>query len=354
MGSIAHSPVSIAIIGAGTIGRKHLGLVVKSTEAALTAIVDPTPAGKELAKEHGCNYFSDLTGLLISSPLPEGAIVCTPNETHVSISEKLAQVGIHLLIEKPMSTAVGDGFRLLEYCRACGVQVCVGHHRRFHSSIVAAKQALDAGAIGDVMGVSGLWSSLKTESYFQGPGEWRAGAEGGVVLINLIHELDLLQYFLGPIVRVFAERAPSTRDHVAEEGVAVTLRFGNGAVGTFLALDNSPSPFSMERGTGEFHVFPFTGKDCYRFFGREGTLSVPDDVIWTPKTPEKGWYSELAERRLQYETTDVFEEQLDNFIGVVRGFAEPSCSGEAGLAAVAACAAVRKSLATGLPVMVEA
>ena len=352
MGSISHMPISIVVIGAGTIGRKHINLVSKSTDAVLAAIVDPTAAGKELAKECGCTYFIDVNDLLSSNSKAEAAIVCTPNETHVSISKQLAEAGIHLLVEKPMSTSVAEGLQLIDVCRAQRVRLCVGHHRRFHPSIITAKQALESGAIGRALGVSGLWASLKTESYFQGFGQWRAGDEGGLVLINLIHELDLLQFLLGPIVRVYAERAASTRGHVAEEGVAVTLRFDTGVVGTFLALDNSPSPFSMERGTGEFSVFPFTGKDCYRIFGQEGAMSVPDGLLWTPESLEKGWYSDIRERRVLSDTAEVFEKQLENFVGVVRGYEQPSCTGEAGLAAVAACAAVRESLKTGLPVEV--
>ena len=353
MGSIAHPPIYIAVIGAGVIGRKHISIVHRSEDAVLTGIVDPTPGGRELASIHCCEYFSSVEDLLNSTLKPDAAIICTPNETHFSISQQLAEAGIHLFIEKPMSASAAEGQRLLRICSSQGVRVCVGHHRRFHSSINAAKAALDSGAIGDILGVSGLWASLKTDDYFQGHGEWRAGENGGVVLINLVHEFDLLQYLTGRIVRVFAEQAPSTRGNVAEEGVAVTLRFENGALGTFLALDNSPSPFSIERGTGENPLFPFTGKDCYRFFGRTGALSAPDGTIWTPRSLAKGWYSELIEQKVQWEEADVFVKQLANFIGVVRGHEEPNCSGESGLAAVAACEAVRKSLATGMPVEVE-
>jgi predicted dehydrogenase len=349
MGSQAYTPVSIAIIGAGTIGRKHASLVSGSRDANLMAIVDPTTAGTELAQQYGSTLFSNLTSLLEAKEKPDAAIICTPNETHVPIAKKLAEAGIHLLIEKPISTSVEEGQPLLDFCRSRGARICVGHHRRFHSSIIAARSALESGTIGNVMGVSGVWASLKTESYFQESGRWRTGTNGGVVLINLIHDLDLIQNLVGPIVRVFAERAPSTRGHTAEEGVAITLRFANGAVGTFLALDNSPSPFSMERGTSEFDAFPFTGKDCYRFFGRRGALTVPGNTVWTPKSLEQGWYSELTEEKLPYEKVGVFDKQLENFIGVVRGYEEPSCSGEAGLAAVAACEAVRKSLETGTP-----
>ena len=347
------SPVSIAVIGAGMIGRKHAGVVHESKNAILTAIVDPTPAGRDIARLHDCEHFSSVQDLLELAAKVDAAIICTPNETHVAISEQLAAHGVHLLIEKPMSADTAEGQRLLRVCNDHGVKVCVGHHRRFHASIQAAKHALDVGSIGRILGVSGLWASLKPDAYFEENGRWRAGEKGGIVLINLVHDLDLLQYFFGTIVRVYAEQAPSIRGNVAEEGVALTLRFENGVVGTFLALDNSPSPFSMERGTGENPVFPFTGKDCYRVFGSDGVLSVPDGTLSTPIDLARGWHSELNEQKLQWEKIEVYEKQLENLVGVVRGYEEPTCSGASGLAAVAACEAVRNALITRMPVGVE-
>ena len=175
------------------------------------------------------------------------------------------------------------------------------------------------------------------------------------MLINLIHDVDLLQMLIGPITRVHAEKAPSTRGYAVEEGAAITLRFANGAVGTFLVLDNAPSPHTMEQGTGENEIFPFAGQDAYRIFGTKGALSVPDNVLSTSTTPERGWYSAIEREKLPVESTvdDAFERQLANFVAVVRGSEEPVCSGEEGLRAVAVCEAVRKSLRTGLPVDVD-
>ena len=142
------------------------------------------------------------------------------------------------------------------------------------------------------------------------------------------------------------------RVSVAEEGVALTLGLKSGAVGTFLALDSSPSPFSAEGGTGENNVFPFTRKDCYRMFGSKGVLSVPDGILSTLIDIAKGWKSELPEQELHREQTEVYDKQLDNLIGVVRGHEEPKCSGTSGLAAVAAFEAVRKFVITDMPVEV--
>ncbi|RMZ89211.1 hypothetical protein DV736_g3560, partial [Chaetothyriales sp. CBS 134916] len=116
----------------------------------------------------------------------------------------------------------------------------------------------------------------------------------------MIHEIDLLQLLIGRITRVYAEKAPSTRGYDAEEGVALILKFDNGAVGTFLALDNASSPFTFEQATGEFTYHPYTGQDCYRIFGRQGTLNIPQNELWTPEDLEKGWKSHLKKDIIPY------------------------------------------------------
>ena len=352
MGSLA--PVAIAVIGAGKIGTQHLSLVAQSPDASLVCIVDPTLAGKDLADFYRVPHQPDVEYMFQSGVRLDAAIICTPNNTHVAIGKRLATRGVHLLMEKPFSTSFSEGRDLLSECRRQGIHVVVGHHRRHNSFIRAAREILHCGSIGKILGVSGIWASLKPTSYFAGLGEWHTGPDAGVVLINLIHEVDLLQMLIGPITRVYAEQAQSTRHHEAEEGVAVTLRFEDGVVGTFLALDNAPSPHNIEAGTGENPSFPFSGRDCYRIFGQRGTLSVPDNTLSIPHSLENGWNSKLAQTGFIPEhIEDAYERQLNNFIAVLRGQQAPICSGEAGLSAVAVCEAIRKSLKCRLPVDVE-
>jgi len=355
MGSLAHAdPVTIAVIGAGIIGTKHASIIAESQDATLAAIVDPTPSGQKLAHLYNSKYFSDIPSLLRSQHKPSAAIICTPNATHVQIGKTLAANGIHLLVEKPLSTSYAEGLPLLQDCRERGVRICVGHHRRLNPLIAAAKASLAAGSVGKVLGVSGLWTSLKPQAYFDGVGAWHKHPAGGPILVNLIHEIDLLHFLVGPIVRVYAEKAPSTRDYEAEEGVAITLRFQNGAIGTFLALDNTASPFNIEGGTGEnLRMYPYTGQDCYRVFGSEGTLSVPDNKLWKHETLKQGRNSKMKAATLDVREGDAFESQLTNLIGVVKGEQEPTCSGKAGLNAVAVCEAIANSLEDGIPVMVK-
>lgn len=83
--------------------------------------------------------------------------------------------------------------------------------------------------------MQGAWATLKPPSYFEAPTEWRTIAgTGGPVLINLVHDLDLLRFFFGNISRVFCEKGESTRGFEVEETGACTLKFASGVVGTFV------------------------------------------------------------------------------------------------------------------------
>jgi predicted dehydrogenase len=295
--------------------------------------------------------------------LPDAAIVCSPNATHVPLSKRLLAAGIHVLVEKPVAINVESGLDLLRNAKqhesASGVKALAGHHRRFNPYVVAARRALSSNAIGKPLAVSGLWALRKPASYYQAPTAWRASSEsgGGPVLINLVHEIDILHYLLGPIVRVYAEKTLSTRGYNAEEGAAVVLKFGSGVVGTFLLCDSTPSAHSFEAGTGENPMIPRSGRDFCRIFGTEGTLSVGDMKVERYRARNDGaegaWSDEVVEEDVEVGGEVPFDEQVGHLVGVVRGLERPRCSIEDGLRAVVVAEAVRKAMRTGVPVNID-
>ena len=111
----------------------------------------------------------------------------------------------------------------------------------------------------------------------------QTSSSGGVVLINLIHEVDLLQYLFGPISLISALETKKTRGYGAEEGAAILMRFESGIVGTFILSDSVPSPWNFEAGTGENPTIPKVenGGGFYRVMGTKGSLSVPDSERWS-------------------------------------------------------------------------
>jgi len=226
------------------------------------------------------------------------------------------------------------------------VKLLVGHHRRFNPYLLAAKKAIDNGSLGKVIAVQGTWCLKKPEEYYNGIGEWRRNGEsGGTVLINLIHEVDLLQYLLGPITYVSAIQTMKTRGFDAEEGAAVILRFQSGVVGTFILSDATPSPWNFEGGTGENPMIPKIWEadgagGFYRIMGTEASLSVPDLTRWSGS-----WSEVLKRERLDVDVKKVpFDLQVQHFVEVIRDGKELSCSGEEALRAMVVCEAVKRSM----------
>lgn len=188
--------------------------------------------------------------------------------------------------------------------------------------------------------------SRRRKSYFAG-----LTISGGPILINLIHEVDCLQFLLGPITRVHAEQTISQRGHEAEEGAAILLRFASGVVGTFIINDAVPSHHFFESATNENPIIPKRGKDVYRMFGTEGTLSVGDGVITSyDAAVEKSWSSQLSETSLPAGNEVPFDEQVKHLVSVIRGVEQPRCTGEDGLSAVMVCEAIKQAMVEGIAI----
>jgi predicted dehydrogenase len=346
------SRVTVAIVGAGLIAPRHADSVARCPDASLVAFVDPSPHAEQVAQRYGVPLYKDIEGLLASGKVPAAAIVCSPNSTHVSLSKRLLDAGVCVLVEKPVAIDVSSGRELVRHVKNSNRTALAGHHRRFNPYVVAAKRALSAKTIGTPVAVSGLWALRKPETYYQAPTAWRALSQGGgPILINLVHEIDILHYLLGPIIRVYAEQTVSQRGHEAEEGAAIVMRFESGVVGTFLLSDATPSAHSFEAGTGENPIIPKTGKDFYRIFGSDGTLSVGDMKVERYQTGSGGaWQDEIVEEQLTVGTEVPFDEQVKHLVRVVRGEEQPRCTVEDGLRAVIVVDAVTRAMKTGLPV----
>ena len=147
----------------------------------------------------------------------------------------------------------------LKETNAClGTKALVGHHSKFNPYAVATAETIASGSLGNIIGVNGLWTLLKPMRYFDL--EWRRTKDAGPVLIKFIHDVDLLQFFFGPIVRIQADKTISQRGFEAE-GVAIIFIFASGILGTFFLCDNVVSPFNWEHGTGDSPQFPHSGQD---------------------------------------------------------------------------------------------
>ena len=346
-------PVRLALFGAGSIGTRHLGLAGEESGCEIVAVADPEDAAAKAAGSRGARIYRDHRELLDRERL-DGVIVATPTDTHARIGIACAERRLPVLMEKPITDTLEAGRALVDAAAAHGVALAVGHHRRFDSAIEVAREAMESGRIGRLVAVECLWAMRKHDAYFDT--DWhRRRPGGGVVLINLIHDVDLLRHLCGDIVRVYAEGGPGLRGHEVEDTVAITLRFASGAVGTILASDAAPSPWGWELGTGENPLLPPTGRNCCRFLGVEGALALPRLDLWRHDAgAPAGWHEAIRVRTLAAGPRAALKRQLRHFCGVVRGEHEPRVPGEDGLRTLRTALAILEAMDRGEPVAVGA
>lgn len=306
----------IAVIGAGAIGRNHIELISRHQHCVLAAIVDPDPAAAGLAAQYGIPHLHEIDeGLLAAGA--RAAIVATPTSLHGEHAAATIQLGLAILIEKPVTATVAEALALEKQAKSSNVPVLVGHHRRHSAVIAAAREAILAGTVGTVTAATAHFLIGKPDSYFGR--EWRRNAgSGGPVLTNLIHDIDCMRYLLGEVRLVFAMTSPSRRGHAVEDTAGVLLTFENGAIGTLIASDTTPGPFSWEFTSGEDARYHSENAPCYVISGTKGTLELPSLRLWQ-QTSAVDWHLPLESRRLPATRSDPLERQLTHFIDVAMG-----------------------------------
>jgi predicted dehydrogenase len=338
------SNVTIGVIGAGLIGRKHLRKISEQPDYDLVGIADVN-VDAVAAEYPKTRVFADYRKLL-DEARPQAAIIASPNQLHAETGIECARRGIHILIEKPVTDTLRTAAALMAEIRKGGIKSLVGHHRRHHLQVRTLKALLGEGRIGDVVGVSAIWATHKPADYFE-IAPWRTEPGGGPILLNLIHEIDFLRFTVGEIVAVEAAASNRQRGFAVEDTAAALIEFESGALGTFFISDNAVSPWTTEQGVGESPEFPFSGQSNYRFMGRRGAIEFPELVQWTQAGGAQDWNQPIQAQRIHAPTIDPYAAQLDHFRDVIRGTVPSLQPVEDGARTLVATLAIAEAAAEG-------
>lgn len=331
-------------------GKRHADIINQHPETTLIAIVDPSEAGRDFAQAQDLPCFGSLAELFEVSA-PDGVVLSTPTPLHLVQGLECVQQGCPVLVEKPLAASAQDGLRLVVAAEKANVPLLVGHHRRHNPLIQKAREVIDAGEIGEIRAVHASCWFYKPDAYFD-EAPWRKEAGAGPILVNLVHDVDLVRYLCGEVISVQAQAAPSARGFANEDVAAAVLKFEGGAIGTITVSDSIVAPWSWELTAREHPIYPPTSESCYMFGGSHGALSLPDLRLWTHRDGPRDWWTPISATTFVRAASDPLVNQIDHFAEVIRGRAEPIVSGREGHRTLQVIEAIQSAARTGKTVLV--
>lgn len=260
--------VRIGIIGMGNIGKHHAGYLLegKVARCQLTAVCSTSPDKLADYAAKGVKIFGDAMELIRSKAV-DAVIIATPHYQHTTLGIAAFEVGLHLMVEKPISAHKADAEKLIAAHRlnpklAFGGMFQLRVEPRYEK-IRALIRGGDLGEIVRVNWVNTDW--FRGEAYYASSA-WRAtwkGEGGGVLLNQCLHNLDVLQWLLGMPARTrgFCQLGRFHQIEV-EDNVTAYLEWANGATGVFVS------------STGEA-----PGANRFEIVGTRGTLVLENGKL---------------------------------------------------------------------------
>jgi predicted dehydrogenase len=219
----------------------------------------------------------------------------------------------------------------------------------------ATRQLINDGSIGKLLAVQTTWVTKKPEHYYQV--KWRTEpSSGGFILINLIHDIDMLRYLCGEIISVYADLNSGGRSLSVADTAAVTLRFQNGILGTVTASDACVSAWGWEQSTGENPIIPTSGQGSVRFFGTAGSLDFPTLKLWQDASDGDGTWDRVLTSKDIFLNRDrnALKDQLSHFCALIKKDEQkPRVAVEDGLATLVATTAITKSAELKRPITIN-
>jgi predicted dehydrogenase len=343
----------------GVVGLNHgysLARAIRSSNTLeLAGLCTRNPASHQRqAAELGVPLFADLDSMLAELDL-DGAVLAAATNQLVTLAKRCLEHNVSILIEKPAGIDVSEVLALKPVAARTTARVIVGYYRRLARQVLALKELLAANVIGDVVGVSCKWVIKKPPGYFQGWKSSRASG-GGCLMINVIHDLDLLQNLFGPVDTVAALESPSGKPDDLEHCVALNMRFSNGTLGSVFLCDQSPSPYSYENTVAAVSKFPTYRVDSHHFFGTNGSLAFPSFTLYSSRSPSHSWLDTL-DSRVVSDANDTIDDpialQMERFSQVLRGEREPHATLDDAIRNLAVVEAIRRSIARSTPESIQ-
>ncbi len=258
-----------ALIGCGRISPNHIAAIAQNADTLeLVAVSDLIPARMEEALKRlpsaaaeRVRRYEDYSALL-ESEKPDLVAVAVESGRHFAVGMDAIAAARGVIIEKPLALSIADGRALIAEAEKRNVKLCACHQNRFNKSIQKIRSAVEEGRFGPMLhGTAHILWNRGPEYYSQAPWRGTWALDGGALMNQCIHNIDLLRWMMGDGVdEVTAYTDNLAHSYIeAEDFGAALIRFSNGAYGIV---------------EGTTSVYPHNLEETLYLFGRDGTVKA--------------------------------------------------------------------------------
>ena len=281
--------VRVGILGAGAMGRTHAEVLARDPRARVAAVADADAerAGR-LAASLGARALPDLEAMLRDGL--DLLVVTTPNRFHAEAARAALERGVAVLCEKPMATSLADARALCEAAARPGAFLVVGHNRRHAPVYRRARRLIDEGFTPLLINMKMHEGNYRTPAWVSD-----RRVSGGFLYENLVHFFDLLEWLVGPIVRLSClARGPFYPDH---NDFVVSLAFEGGAIAGLTATGHASWLYPAEKTelAGDHAAIVVEELDRILHSPGEGATIAIHDESRLPREERWGYVGQDAE-----------------------------------------------------------
>lgn len=348
------------VVGCGAVGHFHAKAYREVPFSELVGVYDKNfDAAKTFAAQYGVRAFHSIEQMKAESGV-DVLSICTPHPAHEEAAVTAANLGVHLLIEKPLADSIQACDHILEAARAHNVLVSTVCQRRFFKPCLRVKEAIEQGKIGDpILGTVTMlgWRDKKYYDSAAWRGTW-AGEGGGVLINQAPHQLDLLLWYLGEVDEVYGQWRNFNHPYIEVEDTSVAIiKFKSGALGN-VVVTNSANPAQY----GKVHVLGRSGAcigvqtDGGAMFiaGQSSITEPPRNDVWTipgEETLLSQWETEDQSFFQSIDATTYYHKlQINDFLSAILQGRPPLIDGLAGRRTVELFTAIYRSTRDNRPV----
>lgn len=350
----AARPFRVGIVGCGAISRNHLEAFAALDNVLMVGVCDVDPErASATARTWGVPHAVTSVDELLNLDL-DIISVCTPHPTHEDVVLRAAAAGVNVLCEKPIATQLESAERMVAACNEAGVQLGVLFQRRFWPASQKIRAAIDDGTLGRAIMAQCSVMLHRAPDYYNRDA-WRGTWEtdgGGVLMSQAVHQIDLLQWYLGDVAEVYGKvNTYRHGDYIeVEDSATAVITFTSGAMATLEASTAvSPNLGIQLRVTGETGAsaslteFP-EGSD-----GRLDLWAVGERIVVEPVHPE-GVEPNVDLSSINSQLIPFHKLQVKDFVQALENGTEPAITGNDALKSLRILLAIYESSRTGQPV----